>query len=266
MNQLQGKTIILTGAGGNVGWQYAEDLIREGAFVDLWEHNSDKAKKLEEFLQKNGLTEYRLTVVDVTDEACVNEAVESLIKQRGRIDVLINNAAMNPAVGSDEAKAQFVPYEQYSIDVWQKELAVNMTGPLICTKAVAPHMMRERSGSIINVGSEVSLIAHDHRVYQEENKFKSIGYVTTKTAMLGFTRQWAARLGEYNVRVNTFSPGGMKTSNVPDAFAARFGGMNMLGRMAKEHEYSGAVIFLASDASSFMTGQNLVVDGGKTAW
>lgn len=255
---LTDKVVVLTGASGFLGPHYARALAGAGAKVALWDKRDEFPAADAGFAQK----------VDITDEAQVKDAVAATLKKWGRIDGLVNNAAMNPAVGSDDAKKQFVPYEEYPIELWEQELKVNLTGMMICTKSVAPAMMERKSGSIVNVASEVSTIAHDHRVYNDPDnrKFKSIAYTTTKTAVLGFTRQWAARLGRHNIRVNAFSLGGVQNEKMPADFVKRFGDTNMLGRMAHVDEYNGSIIFLLSDASTFMTGANLTADGGKSAW
>lgn len=246
---LEGKVAILTGGAGLLGTQYAEALRAAGATVVIW----DKAGQ---------------EPVDITDEAQVRRAAETAVQTYGRVDILVNNAAMAAPLGSPDADKQFAPYEEYPLELWEQELKVNLTGAMLCTKAVAPVMMRQKSGSIINVASEVSVIAHDHRIYNDlkERKFKSIAYVTTKAALLGFTRQWAARLGAYGVRVNAFSPTGVRTDAQPADFAERYAQTIMLGRMARPEEYNGVIVFLASDASAFMTGHNLIADGGKSAW
>lgn len=264
---LKDKVIIITGGTGNLGVDYCAGLLKAGATVISWDLNpktEEVSKKLKELGADTN--KFQNLKVDITNESEVQAAVKKCVHSFGRIDALINNAAMNPAVGTDESKKLFVPYEDYPIELWEKELKVNLTGMMICIKAAAPVMMRQKGGSIVNVASEVSNIAHDHRVYNEPGKFKSVAYTTSKTGVLGLTRQWAARLGSYNVRVNAFSPGGVQSPNVPEEFVERFGGMNMLGRMAKPGEYNGVIIFLCSDASSFMTGANLTVDGGKSAW
>ncbi len=264
---LKDKVVIITGGTGNLGVDYCAGLLKAGAMVVSWDLNP-KTEEVSKKLKELGadISKFHNLRVDITNEAEVQSAVKNAVESFGKIDALVNNAAMNPAVGTEESKKLFVPYEEYPIELWEKELKVNLTGMMICTKAVAPIMMKQKSGSIVNVASEVSNIAHDHRVYNEPNKFKSVAYVTTKTGILGLTRQWAARLGSHNVRVNAFSPGGVQSPNVPQDFAARFGSLNMFGRMAKPGEYNGVIIFLCSDASSFMTGANLTVDGGKSAW
>src|SRR3989344_2516915 len=144
--------------------------------------------------------------VDITDEGAVKEAIGKILEKYGKIDVLINNAAMNPAVGSEESKKQFVPVDDYPVELWAKELEVNLTGMFICSKAVIPVMKKQAAGGVIvNVASEVSEIAHDHRVYNTPGKYKSPAYVTSKTGVVGLTRALAAQLGQYNIRVNAFS-------------------------------------------------------------
>jgi NAD(P)-dependent dehydrogenase (short-subunit alcohol dehydrogenase family) len=246
---LQNKVAIVTGGAGLLGSRYVAALREAGATVVVW----DKADA---------------NPVDITDEAQVQQAASRVAEKYGRIDILVNNAAMAAPLGDANADKQFVPYENYPLSLWEQELKVNLTGTMLCTKAVAPFMMRQKSGSIINIASEVSVIAHDHRVYgaKEDTKFKSIAYATTKAAVLGFTRQWAARLGAYNVRVNTFSPTGVRTDAQPADFVERYASTTMLGRMATPDEYNGAILFLASDASAFITGHNLIADGGKSAW
>lgn len=247
---IRDKVIIVTGAGGYLGRGYCKELAEAGAIVIGWDAR-----------ESNGVEQ-----VDITDEAQVEKAVSSIVKKHGRIDGLINNAAMNPWPGDPDADKQFVPYEEYPIALFRKEVEVNLTGTMIVTKHVAAVMMKQGKGSIVNVASEAGVAAHDHRVYQSPGRYKSPAYTASKTAIIGLTRQWAARAGECGVRVNSFSPGGVYNPAMPEDFMKRFGAMNMLGRMAQPGEYSATMQFLLSDASSFMTGANLVMDGGKTAW
>ena len=166
----------------------------------------------------------------------------------------------------EESKKMFAQIEDYPVDLWTKELEVNLVGMFICSKAVIPTMKKQGKGAIINVASEVSEIAHDHRVYNESGKYKSPAYVASKTGVIGLTRALASQLGQYNIRVNALSPGGVEHPKMPKDFVERFGAANMFSRMAKPNEYNGAILFLCSKASSFMTGHNLIIDGGKSAW
>lgn len=247
---IEDKVIIVTGAGGYLGRGYCKALAEAGATVVGWDNRPGEGVEL----------------VDITDEAQVKQAVVGVVKKYGRIDGLVNNAAMNPWPGDPDADKQFVPYEEYPIDLFRKEMDINLTGMMITTKHVAPVMIKQKSGSIVNVASEAGVAAHDHRVYQNPGRYKSPAYTASKTAVIGLTRQWAARLGECGVRVNSLSPGGVYNPAMPKDFMERFGAMNMLGRMAQPGEYEATVQYLLSGASSFMTGANVVVDGGKTAW
>ena len=249
---IQGKVIIVTGAGGYLGRGYCTSLAEAGATVIGWSDRLYDGVKLD--------------IVDITNEEQVKNAVANVVATHGHIDGLVNNAAMNPWPGDPDADKQFVPYEEYPIDLFRKEMEVNLTGAMITMKHVAPIMIKQKSGSIVNVASEAGVVAHDHRVYQSPGRYKSPAYVASKTAVIGLTRQWAARLGEHGVRVNSFSPGGVYNPAMPEEFMKRFGAMNMLGRMAKHGEYEATMVYLLSDASSFMTASNLVIDGGKTAW
>lgn len=247
---IKDKVIIVTGAGGYLGRGYCKTLTEAGAMVIGWDNR--KSEGVEQ--------------VDITDEAQVEKAIVAVVKKHDRIDGLINNAAMNPWPGDPDADKQFVPYEEYPIALFRKEIDVNLTGMMIVMKHVAPIMIKQKSGSIVNVASEAGVAAHDHRVYQSPGRYKSPAYTASKTAIIGLTRQWAARIGEYGVRVNSFSPGGVYNPAMPEEFMKRFGAMNMLGRMAQPGEYEATMIYLLSDASSFMTASNVVIDGGKTAW
>lgn len=249
---LQDRVIILTGGAGFLGLGYARALSKAGAIVISWDKNKTPSSHSCE--------------VDITDESAVKRCVSQIYKQYGRIDVLINNAAMNPAVGDDKSQKQFVPIEEYPIELWKKEIEVNLTGMFICIKAVVPIMKSQERGVIVNVASEASLIAHDHRVYAEPGKYKSPAYVCSKTGVVGLTRSCAAQLGEFGIRVNAFSPGGVRNEKMPQDFVRRFGESTMLGRMAEIDEYCQTMVFLCSDASSFMTAANLTADGGKSAW
>lgn len=252
---LTGRVIILTGADGFLGSQYAAHLLGVGAIVVAWDRVQPHIGSVR-------------SVVDITDEITIRSAVRDTLDEFGRIDCLVNNAAMNPAVGSGDPSAQFAPYEDYDMDLFRREFEVNVFGMMACIKHVAPKMMARKYGSIVNVASEVSLIAHDHRVYGPElgRKFKSPAYTASKTAVLGLTRQWAARLGNHNVRVNALSIGGVEREEMPADFVDRFAATTMLRRMAQSGEYCATLQYLLSDASSFMTGNNMIVDGGKHAW
>ncbi len=237
---LAGKTVVITGGSGFLGKQYFGALEQAGASVINWDI-------------KVG--------VDISDPDSVRQALRDL-KQ---IDVLINNAAFNPPVDKNtKAKNNWSAYEKFPLTVWRRELETNVTCQQIVTQAVAPRMMKRRKGSIIFVASDLALIGPQNNIYQA-GRFKDIAYITSKAGVLGLMRSWAAYLGPYGVRANALVPGGMYRDQ-PSEFVKKNSSLNMLGRMAQAGEYNGPVIFLASEASSYMTGACLVVDGGRTAW
>ena len=239
------KVIILTGGSGFLGSQFNEHLKACKAKVFVFDHQADKP-------------------VDITDAGDVKKAVNGIYKKYGRIDGMVNVAAINAVPGSKTSKDLWKPYEKYSLDLWKKELDVNLTAAHIVTQAVAPYMMKRKSGSIVFLATDLAVIAPNNSIYLKGN-FKDIAYVTSKTGLLGLMRSWASYLGKYNVRVNAAVPGGMFNGQPAD-FVKKNGALNMLGRMARKGEYNGMIQFLLSDASSYMTGASLIIDGGRTAW
>ena len=261
---LTGRVVMVTGATGLLGREYVDELARAGAAVVVTDVDQSRCECLAEEIERATGTESLAIAADLTREVDVEQLVGRTVARFGRIDVLVNNAAMNPAPGSLDSERQFEPFEDYPLDLWEREVAVNVTGPFLLTKRVGAVMARARSGVIINVSSTYGVVAPDHRIY-ERGRYKSVAYAVTKSAILNFTRYLAGYYGRYGVRVNTLTPGGVEAGQDP-AFVAAYADRTMLGRMARPEEYRRAVLFLASDASSYMTGANLVIDGGWTAW
>jgi NAD(P)-dependent dehydrogenase (short-subunit alcohol dehydrogenase family) len=239
------KVIILTGGSGFLGSQFRDHLTSCEAHVEIFDKQTDNP-------------------VDITSPSEVRKAVDNVLRKYGHIDGFVNVAAINAVPGSETAKDFWKPYEEYSLELWKKEIEVNLTAAQIVTQAIAPAMIGRKIGSIVFMASDLAVIAPNNGIY-DKGKFKDIAYVTSKTAILGLMRSWASYLGAYNIRVNAAVPGGMYNSQ-PDEFVRKNSTLNMLGRMAKKDEYNGMIQFLLSDASSYMTGASLIIDGGRTAW
>jgi NAD(P)-dependent dehydrogenase (short-subunit alcohol dehydrogenase family) len=207
--------------------------------------------------------------LDVTNKESINLLKDHLLKNYGSIDILVNNAAINDMFENPTSAMEQSMFENYPLEMWNKSLEVNVTGTFLCSQILGSEMARKGKGSIINVASTYGITAPNQSLYKnemgEQTFYKSAAYPATKGAIISFTRFLAAYWGNKGVRVNTLSPGGVE-NNQQEFFIENYSNQTPLGRMAKAGDYKGAVVFLASDASSYMTGANLVVDGGWTIW
>lgn len=208
--------------------------------------------------------------VDVSSKPSVQAMIERVLTTFNRIDVLVNNAAIDPKFDAEHKGAHSTAFEDYPLSLWNQSLAVNVTGMFLCAQAVAAQMLSQGKGTIINICSIYGLVGPNQSLYktqdsEEPPSYKPVAYSVTKSAVLGLTRYLATYWAGEGIRVNALSLGGVFNGH-DDEFVARYSRLTPLGRMADRSEYCGALIFLASDASSYMTGANLVVDGGWTAW
>ncbi len=235
--------------------------------VDL---NGDAADKVADALTKDG---YRAKGIatDITKPDSVKQMVASVLADFGRLDILVNSAALDPKFDPDAAALGIAPgaFEDYPLEQWNAALDVNLTGIFLVTQAcVKPMLEQGKRGSIINICSTYGLNGPDQRIYIKDGKrvaFKPVYYTTTKAGVMGFTKYLAAYYAETEIRVNALTPGGV-FNNHEEYFVKNYSAKTILGRMARKDEMNGALLFLASDASSYMTGNNVIVDGGWTAW
>jgi NAD(P)-dependent dehydrogenase (short-subunit alcohol dehydrogenase family) len=207
--------------------------------------------------------------LDVTDKSSIEIARDLILEKFGRIDVLVNNAAINDMFENPQAATEQSKFENYPIELWKKSLDVNVTGVFLCSQIFGAQMASQGKGSIINVASTYGIVGPDQSLYIDKNGkqnfYKPPAYSATKGAVIAFTKFLAAYWGHKGVRVNTLSPGGVENSQ-DEFFVEKYSKKTPLGRMAAPTDYMGAVVYLASDASSYMTCANLIVDGGWTCW
>jgi NAD(P)-dependent dehydrogenase (short-subunit alcohol dehydrogenase family) len=261
---LSGRVAIVTGALGLLGREHCRALGRAGATVIAADLDGDGAASFAGTV--DGATGLAL---DVTDPTSLEVARDRVLEAHGRIDVLVNNAAVNDMFENPALAAEQSRFEQYPLEQWERSLRVNVTGVFLASQVLGTPMAEAGSGSIINVASTYGLVGPDQRIYVapdgSQAMYKSPAYPATKGAVVNFTRFLAAYWGPRGVRVNTLSPGGVENGQ-EDWFVENYANRTQLGRMALPDDYHGAIVFLASDASKYMTGANLVVDGGWTAW
>lgn len=267
MNQLfslKNKTAIVTGALGLIGKKHCEALAQAGANVVVADMNESEA---ETFAKKLGENHMGLKI-DVTSESSLKTAREKILARYGTINVLVNNAAINDMFENPGLAKELSAFENYPLDAFKKSLDVNVTGVFLASQVFGTVMAEHGSGSIINIASTYGMVGPDQSIYRDEcgkqTFFKSAVYPVTKGAVINFTRFLAAYWGNKGVRVNTLSPGGVE-NNQNEFFIQNYSAKTLLGRMAQSSDYQGALVFLASEASAYMTGANLVVDGGWTA-
>jgi len=262
---LKNKVAIVTGALGLIGKNHCKSLADAGANVVVCDLDEDKCKEFAASLPTKSIG----VGVDITDKSSVENLRDKTLWEFGRIDVLVNNAAINDMFENPQAAAELSMFENYPLDMWQKSLDVNVTGTFLCSQVIGTEMAKVGKGSIINIASTYGMVGPDQSIYKKpdgsQSFYKSAAYPVTKGAIINFTRFLAAYWGNKGVRVNTLSPGGVE-NNQDEYFVKNYSAKTPLGRMAHPTDYKGAIIFLASDASSYMTGANLVVDGGWTAW
>ena len=266
--EMTGKTVIVTGAAGLLGKQFSLALAQAGANVLLADLAEESAVKNALELKNEGLSAAAVRV-DVTDPASTKAMVEDALSVFGSVDVLINNDALDPKFDPANAGSQVAnAFETYSLESWRTALDVNLTGMFLASQAAVAPMLEAGSGVIVNICSTYGLAGPDQRLYERPDgsrSFKPVYYSVTKAGVLGFTRYLATYYAGKNIRVNALTPGGVY-NNHDEVFTKQYSSRTVLGRMANIDEMSAAMLFLCSDASSYMTGSNLVVDGGWTAW
>jgi NAD(P)-dependent dehydrogenase (short-subunit alcohol dehydrogenase family) len=268
--ELCGRVAIITGGAGLLGYHHGAILAAAGAHVVLLDlPTADPARRAGQLTEAYGLDCLGVGG-DITDEASLKGILAQVLERFGRIDILINNAANNPRVEDTSGRA-WSRLENFPLETWDADIRVGLTGAFLCSRVFGAEMAKRKAGVIVNVASDLAVIAPDQRLYrvdgveQDQQPVKPVTYSVVKTGLLGLTRYLATYWSSANVRVNAISPGGVFNGQ-PEVFLNRLEQLIPMGRMAERDEYQGAILFLCSDASSYMTGTNLVIDGGRTCW
>ncbi len=267
---LENRVAIITGGAGLLGVQHAEAIAEAGGIPILWDINGENAAARADEIGKKFNVKCQGMKVDITDPNVVSKGLDGVLSVNHRVDILINNAANDPKVDSHTSQT-WSRFENFSLEMWQKDMAVGLTGAFLCSQIVGRYMAEHDGGVILNIASDLGVIAPDQRIYrknglpEDQQPVKPVTYSVIKHGIIGLTKYLATYWADKNIRVNSISPGGIYT-NQPEDFVEKLTNLIPMGRMAQNDEYKAAVLFLVSDASSYMTGANLIIDGGRTCW
>lgn len=270
---LTGKTALITGAAGLLGMEHALALLESGATVVLTDIGvTGLAAARETLSQKAEARRIQTRVMDVSKPKAIQAVAESLAAEGLRIDILVNNAAIDPKVKGDQGVLEASRLENFPLNQWDLQLAVGLTGAFLCSQVFGTAMAGNgKGGVILNIASDLSVFSPDQRLYRKADltddmqPVKPVTYSVIKAGLIGLTRYLATYWADKGVRCNALSPGGVFNGQ-GDEFVQRLTSLIPLGRMASKDEYRAAVQFLCSDASAYMNGQNVVMDGGRSAW
>jgi len=262
--ELKDKVALVTGALGLIGKEHCRALIDAGAQVIVADLNFTNCQL---FCQVLGPKSFPLSV-NISEKQSIQQAVKQLEYTFEKIDILVNNAAINDHFSTDANVLNQSSFENYPVDLLEKSWEVNVKGMVMLTQALAPLLKMSKAASVINIASTYGMVGPDQSLYTNHEGqqlfYKTPAYPITKGAVINFTRYLAAYWGPNGIRVNTLSPGGVENGQ-DQVFLQKYVAKTPLRRMAKSSDYAGALVFLASDASAYMTGANLVVDGGFTS-
>lgn len=251
--QCKGKVAVVTGGAGRIGRELVKAFADFGARVYL--ADVVRKEKAMEAVRKKGV---RYIYLDISSEESIRQAIQSVVRKEGKIDMLVNSALPRPSGWNDTLKK--LPFLS-----WTESADEHLTGYFLCSREVAEQMKKRRKGSIINIASVYGVVAPDFSVYEGTDAATTVAYVAIKGGIISMTRYLAMYYAKHQVRINIVSPGGILAGQHPK-FVERYCGRTPLGRMGAPQDVVGAVLFLASDASVYITGHNLIVDGGLSAW
>lgn len=269
--RLNGKVVVVTGAAGLLGRKHVEAIAAYGGIPVLLDIDKTSVEKLAKELEMRYTIPSIGMSVDITDEEQVAKSCKEIIKIFKKIDCLVNNAANNPKIENNDQK-NFTRLENFPLEIWNQDIAVSLTGAFLCSKYMGSQIAKNPEGGVIvNISSDLGLIAPDQRLYkrnnvaEEEQSVKPITYSVAKTGLIGLTRYLATYWADRNVRCNAICPGGVENGQ-PEDFLREVSSRIPMGRLAQSNEYQGVLLFVLSNASSYLNGAIIPVEGGRTTW
>lgn len=268
---LTGKVAIITGAAGFLGRRHADAIAAFGGTPVLLDLSQEAVDGFADELNTKHQTGAKGFAVDITRDEVVAEACVKILDAYGRVDILINNAANNPKVDATSTVVNASRLENFPMEDWNQDIAVGLTGAFLCSRYFGGAIVKSGGGSIINISSDLGVIAPDQRLYRKEGipehlqSVKPVTYSVVKSGLIGLTRYLATYWADKGVRCNALCPGGVFNGQ-GEEFVQRVSSLIPIGRMANVDEYQGAIVFLSSDASTYMNGAVLVMDGGRSVW
>jgi NAD(P)-dependent dehydrogenase (short-subunit alcohol dehydrogenase family) len=268
---LTGNTALITGGAGLLGFEHAAALLESGASVVLTDVDEESlSTAAERLLSGAGSTRVMTHVMDVSQLSSIKGVANEIEAKELRVDILVNNAAIDPQVKENMGMLEASRLESFPLEQWDQQLAVGLTGAFLCSQVFGSAMARDGEGGVIlNIASDLSVISPDQRLYRRDNvaesmqPVKPVTYSVIKAGLIGLTRYLATYWANYGVRSNALSPGGVSNGQ-PEEFVQRLNSLIPMGRMANKNEYRSAIQFLCSDASAYLNGQNIVMDGGRS--
>lgn len=272
MFDLTGRVAVITGGAGLLGLKHAEAIAELGGIPIIVDIDQQRCDQAAQSIREKFAVNCKGIRTDITDPQSVQGLCDRIIEELGRVDILINNAANNPAVGAsglDHVHGSRL--EAFALETWNQDIAVGLTGAFLCARTFGAVMAKNNGGVMLNIASDLALISPDQRLYRKDGlaehaqPVKPVTYSVVKSGLIGLTLYLATYWVDKGVRCNAISPGGVFT-NQDEGFVQRLSQLIPLGRMADVDEYKAAIAFLVSDASSYMNGVNLVMDGGRTIW
>ena len=267
---IKGELCVITGGAGLIGRKHAEAVLEGGGIPILLDISEIALKKMKRILQEEypeGTIE--IFTSDITSKCDLEEKRDILLEKYGHVDVLINNAANNPKVEGGSKNLSSTCFTEFSTDIWNADIAVGLTGALLCAQVFGKVMEQQQKGVILNIGSDYGIIAPDQRIYrkegisEEEQIVKPVSYSVVKHGLIGLTKYLAAYWGKSGIRVNTLCPASLYNGQDTE-FVDKISQLIPMGRMSRPEEYVCTILYMISDASSYMTGATVILDGGRT--